>query len=175
MGQLFYRDEADGQLDGDSKFVAARLIRVKGTNLITMSDDEGRFVIENVPKEEQTLEFIYHGYEVKTWPLNLKGEKDVDLGKISLYYDWDAGPAASREIVYLQNEKLNKDLREIIALATDKEQMGSFSEKDAIVSNTFVSYPADGYDAISGIQYNLEKAAKLVKERGLEGVSLYGS
>jgi len=63
-------------------------IKLKGTEIGTVTDLSGRFSIKNVPSGETTLSITFLGYQTYEKTLNLEAGGSMDLGEITLKQDY---------------------------------------------------------------------------------------
>ncbi|AMC11166.1 TonB-dependent receptor [Lutibacter profundi] len=63
------------------------MVKIKGTPFFTETKSEGEFSIENLPKGNMVLQFIFKGFETQNTPINVNAFEDeiYNLGVIFLY------------------------------------------------------------------------------------------
>lgn len=63
------------------------MVKIKDTPFFTETKFEGEFTIENLPKENMVLQFIFKGFETQNTPINVNAFEDkiYNLGVIFLY------------------------------------------------------------------------------------------
>lgn len=59
-------------------------IQVKGTNIGTVTDESGHFLLTNLPLGEQTIIFSYVGYETKEQPVVIISNMTTEI-KVSIH------------------------------------------------------------------------------------------
>lgn len=63
-------------------------IKIKDTNLGTITDMSGQFSIKNIPSGEFTLSISFLGYKTYEKSLNIENEASMNLGEITLKQDY---------------------------------------------------------------------------------------
>ena len=81
-------------------------ISVKNTQNSVLTNENGIFIIQNLPNGNYTIEIKFKGYEIQNFPIELNGNT-VDLGSIFLYKDLTEEKDIS--IVNITDDELNSD------------------------------------------------------------------
>lgn len=58
-------------------------VRLKGTNIGTVTDESGHYLLKDLPLGKQTIVFSFVGYETEELPVTIVADKTVEL-KIAL-------------------------------------------------------------------------------------------
>lgn len=86
--------------------INAALINVNGTNISTLTNNEGIFILTNLKSGEQNIVLSYMGYVTKRLPVSID-EQDIDLGTITL--DEDLTSATQMGLISLSENDLGED------------------------------------------------------------------
>ncbi len=54
-------------------------VQVKGTNIGTVTDESGHYLLQDLPVGHQTIIFSYIGYETLELPVNMEADKTIEL------------------------------------------------------------------------------------------------
>ncbi len=86
--------------------INAVLARIEATNISTLTNNEGIFVLEDVKTGDHQIVVTYVGYLTKRLPVTI-GSQDVDLGTI--YLDEDLATTAQMGLITLTENDLGDD------------------------------------------------------------------
>lgn len=82
------------------------VVKVKENTMSTLTNENGVFILQNLPNGAYVLEISFSGYETQNFPVELSG-MTVDLGNILLYEDLTEEEDLST--VTLTDDELNDD------------------------------------------------------------------
>ena len=82
------------------------VVKVKENTISTLTNENGVFILQNLPNGAYVLEISFSGYETQNFPVELSGTT-VDLGNILLYEDLTEEEDLST--VTLTDDELNDD------------------------------------------------------------------
>ena len=82
------------------------VVKVKENTMSTLTNENGVFILQNLPNGAYVLEISFSGYETQNFPVELSG-MTVDLGNILLYEDLTEEEYLST--VTLTDDELNDD------------------------------------------------------------------
>ena len=82
------------------------VVKVKENTISTLTNENGVFILQNLPNGAYVLEISFSGYETQNFPVELSG-MTVDLGNILLYEDLTEEEDLST--VTLTDDELNDD------------------------------------------------------------------
>ncbi|MGB1170105.1 MAG: carboxypeptidase-like regulatory domain-containing protein [Flavobacteriaceae bacterium] len=82
------------------------VVKVKENTMSTLTNENGVFILQNLPNGAYVLEISFSGYETQNFPVELSGTT-VDLGNILLYEDLTEEEDLST--VTLTDDELNDD------------------------------------------------------------------
>lgn len=82
------------------------VVKVKENTMSTLTNENGVFILQNLPNGAYVLEISFSGYETQNFPVELSG-RTVDLGNILLYEDLTEEEDLST--VTLTDDELNDD------------------------------------------------------------------
>lgn len=86
--------------------INAVLARIETTNISTLTNNEGIFVLEDVKTGDQQVVVTYVGYITQRFPVTI-GSQDIDLGTI--YLDEDLASTAQMGLISLNENDLGDD------------------------------------------------------------------
>jgi hypothetical protein len=95
-------------IDSESqKFLYNVKIMIKGSDLEKSTDDNGFFIINNIPVGDQIVHISLKGYEPQNFQINISNNHITDLGIIQLYIDLNLSESGG--LISLTEDELNDD------------------------------------------------------------------
>jgi len=82
-------------------------VNVIGTNIIQQTDADGYFILNDVPTGDQLIQISFNGYETQSFPTNVTGGQEADLGTIQLFVDINLQDSGG--MISLTEDELNDD------------------------------------------------------------------
>jgi len=82
-------------------------VTVDGTTIKESTDDNGNFVIQNIPSGSQLVTIVFQGYETQRFPVTVVENDTVDLGSVLLYKDLALQNDLS--VISLTDDELSED------------------------------------------------------------------
>lgn len=82
-------------------------VTVDGTTIKESTDDNGNFVIQNIPSGSQLVTIVFQGYETQRFPVTVVENDTVDLGSVLLYKDLALQDDLS--VISLTDDELSED------------------------------------------------------------------
>ena len=94
--------------DSDTeRSLSGATVFVEGIENTSSTDSDGKFILTNVPLGNQKISVSLNGYETQIFPVNLESNKEIDLGEIFLFKEFNENFDAG--VISLSEDQLNDD------------------------------------------------------------------